>query len=299
MKGRAKDEVWYPAVIAYLKLWEMQENGLVVPRKGDWCWFDHLDNIDEAVLENCWYYSALSAALDMAQLLHEENDIPFFRQRMDSIRRQFDREFLHEDGYRSGDMPDDRANALVLLTGLCHPDARETVLHVLETVENATPYMEYYVLKAMFEADGAEAAMQRMRRRYQPLVANENSTLWEDFSILGTKNHAWSGGPLTLLYEYAAGIRPESPGFEKVLIAPRETGLRYIQASVLTKHGLVEVEIDRREERLVIHLRLPGNMQGTVRLPAGWAETGDIPVPGGLTVLEYASENPRSIKATG
>ena len=34
------------------------------------------------------------------------------------------------------------------------------------------------------------------------LIVNENSTLWEDFFQLGTKNHAWSGAPLTIVSKY-------------------------------------------------------------------------------------------------
>jgi len=42
----------------------------------------------------------------------------------------------------------------------------------------------------------------RMRARYKKLVENENSTLWEDFHALGTRNHAWSGGPLVFMRKY-------------------------------------------------------------------------------------------------
>lgn len=46
-----------PAV-RYLALWELGENGLVVPRAGDWPWFDHLYNCDGPVIENAWMISA-------------------------------------------------------------------------------------------------------------------------------------------------------------------------------------------------------------------------------------------------
>ena len=38
------------------------------------------------------------------------------------------------------------------------------------------------------------------------LIENENTTLWEDFNHLGTKNHAWSGGPAPILFKYFAGV---------------------------------------------------------------------------------------------
>ena len=62
--------------------------------------------------------------------------------------------------------------------------------------------MEYFVLLALCRMGYKEEAYQRMVKRYTPLVENGNSTLWEDFEILGTRNHAWSGGALTVLLDY-------------------------------------------------------------------------------------------------
>lgn len=50
-----------------------------------------------------------------------------------------------------------------------------------------------------------------MLSRYYPLIVNENSTLWEDFCFLGTKNHAWSGGPLTIIHKYFPELLEKNP----------------------------------------------------------------------------------------
>ena len=68
--------------------------------------------------------------------------------------------------------------------------------------------MENYVLQALCEMGYKEEAFRRMLCRYQPLIDNENSTLWEDFFHLGTKNHAWSGAPGTILMRYFVGLQP-------------------------------------------------------------------------------------------
>ena len=46
-----------PAV-RYLMLWETDADGVVIPRKGDWEWYDHHYNCDKPILNICWYYSA-------------------------------------------------------------------------------------------------------------------------------------------------------------------------------------------------------------------------------------------------
>ena len=62
--------------------------------------------------------------------------------------------------------------------------------------------MENYVLTALCEMGYTDDAYKRMMSRYYNLAVNDSSTLWEDFYILGTKNHAWSGAPVTIAYRY-------------------------------------------------------------------------------------------------
>ena len=78
-------------------------------------------------------------------------------------------------------------------------------LLVLNTIENASPYMEYYVLEAMCEMGYVQDAIARMKRRYKDMVEDGYSTLWEYWNTEGTKNHAWSGGPLVILSKYFMG----------------------------------------------------------------------------------------------
>ena len=201
-QDRSVLEECYEPAVQYLRLWTLTPDGRLNPRRQDAYWFDHLYDTDDAVMEHAWYCAALTFALSMADTLGIPDDREFLESRRQTLYQTVQREFAKPDGYRSGAVPDDRANALIVLAGLMEPSQRDAVAAVLKTVYHATPYMEYYVLKALCELGEREAAWERMLVRYQPLIGNENSTLWEDFSILGTRNHAWSGGPLAILYEY-------------------------------------------------------------------------------------------------
>ena len=180
-----------------------------------------MDGVDERVLENAWYYSALGYAADVAQELNEYADLPWLRQRMQSIEEHFHGLFWKGDGYRSAEKCDDRANALAVLTGLAMKQTYPAIAQVLREVRQATPYMEAFILQTLFEMGEDTLAMERMMERYEPLIDNENSTLWEDFTVLGTRNHAWSGAPLALAFRYLAGIEPVGDGWR---VQPR-TGL--------------------------------------------------------------------------
>ena len=198
-------EMAYPMSKQYLQLFDMQENGLVVHRTGSWDWPDWGDNADISVMENAWYYMALDAAIKMANLLGKAQDIPFYQKRRDSINANFNKEFYKGAFYyneTANGRPDDRANALAVLSGLAKKEFYPDIIKLLSEIENASPYMEFYVLQSMCEMGHIEQAIQRMKRRYHDMVEDEYSTLWEYWDTEGTKNHAWSGGPLVIMSKY-------------------------------------------------------------------------------------------------
>jgi hypothetical protein len=68
--------------------------------------------------------------------------------------------------------------------------------------------MENYVLTALCEMGYPADALRRLRARYAPLAENDSSTLWEDFFVEGTHNHAWSGAPVNVAFRYLLGLQP-------------------------------------------------------------------------------------------
>ncbi len=260
-------ELSYEPVKNYLKLWETNPDGSLINRAGNWEWYDHGSGIDGAVIGPCWYYMACESAIEMAKLTGNEQDIPWFEERMEGIRSTFQEKFWKGDGYHS-DMPnDDRANAMAVLSGLADPDYYPIILDVLQTVRNSTPYMEGYVLESMFMMGYPNEAMERMKLRYTDLVANENSTLWEDFYYLSTKNHAWSGGPLTMLNKYVAGIYPTTPGYETYRVQPNLTSLNSVKVTVPSIKGNIDLNINRDNNQITMGLTSPENTVAQVAVP--------------------------------
>lgn len=210
-------EVSFVPTIKYLMLWNMAEDGLVEKRTGDWYWFDHLNNCDNKVMENCWYYLALKFAKFMAEKLDNHSFDDFILSRMKSIEDNFDKSFWSSFDYYNKakfyssveGMVDERANALAVLSGLASEDKYIHIKDVLISTFNCTTYMEGYVCEALCIMGYKDLAYKRIVSRYYNLIENENGTLWEDFYILGTKNHAWSGSPLTFIYKYFVGIRSD------------------------------------------------------------------------------------------
>lgn len=218
-----KDE-WMPSFVLepcvrYLKLWSLDERGLLVPRDGTYRWFDHHWNSDGDVLENCLYVSACKFALRMADITENHSFDAFLTERRDVISENIEKYYWKGAFYSSDGHVDERPNAIAVLCGLVPEERYNDIRTVLLEVFNSTPYMERFVLLALCKMGYIKDAYLRMMSRYYNLAVNENSTVWEDFFILGTRNHAWSGSPLEIAYRYIFGITSDD-GFRTFRFNP-------------------------------------------------------------------------------
>ena len=261
----------YPATLNYLKLWEIGENNLVVHRSGSWDWPDWGSKADMTAIENAWVYYALSATEKMAGILEKDDDISFIKERRDVIKTGY-KSLWTEDGFKSEDAkePDDRANALAILSGLAEKEQYETITNVLVNTKNSSPYMEYYVLEALCKMGKYEEAYNRIKDRYDGMVNEDYSTLWEFWdSWRGTKNHAWSGGPLVIMSKHFAGITPLEAGYEKVKIDPKYTLSDSMTCTVPSVKGLITLDYKNTNGSYNINLYFSQDMNVVLYIPTG------------------------------
>ncbi len=270
--GRVCALEWmFDAYVNYLLQWEMNDSGLVNIRPCRWAqetWYDAYAGEDAPVLENAWYYWAARSVLQMAGVLGRE--APELAVRTASIAAAFDGAFWTEQGYRSPgmQMPDDRAQAIAVLSGLAGEARYPVILSVLQQVRQCGTFMEKYVLEAMCEMGYVSEALDRMAERYGPMIAfnqaNHITTLWEYWEReSGTENHAWSAGPVWLLPRYVGGVRPTAPGWEACVIAPDFSHSDRVSVTVSTVKGIIAVEGAAR----ALEITLPEGVTAEVRLP--------------------------------
>ncbi len=259
----------YDASLDYLKLWEIGEDNLVVHREGSWDWADWGSKADMTAIENAWVYYALSATEEMAELLGKDEGISFITERKAAIEKGY-KNLWTEDGFKSKDArkPDDRANALAVLSGLAEKEQYDTITNVLTTTKNSSPYMEYYVLEALCKMGGYEMAYDRIKDRYEDMMSEDYSTLWEFWdSWRGTKNHAWSGGPLVIMSKHFAGITPISAGYERVEIKPQYTLSDNMNCTVPTVKGLITLDYEKLGGDYIINLTIPQDARAVLHVP--------------------------------
>ena len=261
----------YDASLDYLKLWKIGENNLVVHRSGSWDWPDWGKKADMTAIENAWVYYALSATEQMAEILGKDNDLSFITEQKNAIAEGY-KALWTDSGFKSDDAkkPDDRANALAVLAELADEDQYDTITNVLTTTKNSSPYMEYYVLEALCKMGKYETARDRIKDRYEGMVNEDYSTLWEFWnSWQGTMNHAWSGGPLVIMSKHFAGISPIEAGYEKVIIDPQYALHDTLTCTVPSVKGLITLSYEKNADGYVINLTLPEDIKAELYVPSG------------------------------
>lgn len=258
------------------EVWQLDEQGFPIARAGDWNWGDWGTDVDMEVLTTCWYYLALKAEKEFALYLYKQYDANRIEDMMRRISDGFDDRYWTGTAYRSKSytgQTDDRSQAMAVVSGLAPASRYKALLKVLKEEYHASPYMEKYILEALFVMGQPDFALKRMRSRYAKMMAYPYTTLFEGWGIGsegfggGTINHAWSGGPLTILSQKLCGIEPLEPGFKHFRVAPQLGDLDEALAVVPTAYGDIRVIIKKQGKRLNVHLVVPQGTTAVVELP--------------------------------
>jgi alpha-L-rhamnosidase len=256
----------YLGIKKYLLLWKIDNNGRVIPRAGGWTWGDWGANKDMEILFNCWYYLALEGFRNLSKVMQNQQNIEWCDEQKELIKKAFNKTFWNKKEYRSPDYTgktDDRANALAVLSHLAEPEYYPAIATILQTEFHASPYMEKYVLEALYKMDYPEIALRRMKKRYLPMVDHSYTTLWENWTLPekgksgGTNNHAWSGGPLTLLSQYAAGVSPLEAGYATFQVKPQLGDLTEVDLTLSSVSGIIEIKIKKTPNVLKLMVVVP------------------------------------------
>lgn len=265
----------YQVVKRYLGIWELDETGLTVYRYGGWNWGDWGDNQDLRLITAGWHSLALDAAINMAELLGFSDDAHNYKGIKEQIKKGFNT-CWNGSAYRHPDYhekTDDRAQALAVISGIADSDKYEKIFQLFQSQFHASPYMEKYIMEALFEIGRGEYALERTQKRFAKMVDHPDySTLFEGWDVGpkgyggGTTNHAWSGGPLTVIYQHVCGIRPIEAGYKIFSINPNPV-LREVKVSVPSVSGTIGSAFRDTDSEFYLNVSIPQGTRAVIYLP--------------------------------
>ncbi|HEY9248938.1 MAG TPA: alpha-L-rhamnosidase C-terminal domain-containing protein, partial [Rariglobus sp.] len=263
---------FYPAMRRYL-LELFQTGDGIVRHRGPWtvgwepgvqCWYDWEENIDAELLDQLLYFAALDGLRQCALALGLAEDVLLCDELRRSQRKAFDAAYWSDTlaAYRSprhGDAPpDERAQALAILTGLAPGERHPQLADRIEESERCSIYMERYPLLALAHAGRPQSALRRLKRRFAAEIDSDYSTLPERFGE--RSNHAWGGAAIVLLAEKLTGVTLLESGFRKVRFAPPPDGLAAADWTIPSLLGKLRLAFRREETGTRYQLSVPAGI---------------------------------------
>lgn len=267
----------YDGMHRYLhETWKLDADGLPIYRTGGWDWPDAGAHQDKYAQLPCLYYQALMAEKEFAEYLGKTDDAAEDAALMERVADSFNRIYWNGSCYITPgheDVPDDRVQALAVITGVASADKYPAILKVYETEYHATTYMFKYVLESLFMMGHPELALERMHKMYPTIMKDDCTTLYEHWDFDGTCNHAWTGSGIIIAGRFFAGIAPLEPGFKSFSVMPQMGTLKEIDTTVDTVSGLITVSIRKKGRRTQLTVTVPEGTTAVVPAPKGATQT--------------------------
>ncbi|MDT8389986.1 MAG: family 78 glycoside hydrolase catalytic domain [Lentisphaeria bacterium] len=235
---------------------------------------------------NAFHYQALVCMTRIARALGRDGDADVFRRLAvnvaEAVNRNLfdDRRGIYIDGEGAGHASL-HANMFPLAFGLVPDDRKPSVTAFVKSRGMAcSVYGAHYLLEALYAAGEDDYALSLMTARHDRswwnMIAVGSTMTLEAWDLRYKNNldwnHAWGAAPANIIPRHLMGIRPLSPGGDKILIQPRPGSLRHAKIRYPTRHGPMTVEITRGQ-RSHIDVQVPDGVKATIIPPPGtWSD---------------------------
>ncbi len=238
----------------------------------DWSFYHGEAPSDEngyAALMDLHFLLALQWAETLERTVGEETYALEYAKMAENLKEQIktlywnDAEGLFSDTPKSN-VFSQHTNCLAILTEVVEGEnARKIFEKVLSDnrLTQATLYWSFYVFETMKKCEMGD-------------IYTQHLGIWEDFLKKGVTTwpetpdpsrsecHGWGSSPNYHFFTIMAGIRPLSPGFEKVEIAPAMGEARKVDATVPHPKGEIVVAIEKAEKGCKAAINLPEHTSG-------------------------------------
>jgi alpha-L-rhamnosidase len=227
----------------------------------------------------------LEQAADLVTAFGDDVQAARYRRRAESLKNATYRLCWSAERGLLADTPDrtifsQHANIFAVLVDLFPPDVERLVLHrILEDSDliQATFYFGFYLTRALEKGGMGDLYLDTLAP-WRRMLELGLTTFAEKPEPTRSDCHAWSASPNYELLATVCGIKPASPGFRSVRIAPHLGFLRSAEGAIPHPEGEIRIRIERVGE---------GGIKGEIELPAGiggsfhWMDSV-LPLRGGV-----------------
>jgi alpha-L-rhamnosidase len=103
---------------------------------------------------------------------------------------------------------------------------------------------------------------------YDMIFTLKNSVLKEDWAGKKVQMPSLAAPIGEWFYRSLGGIRPDAPGFKRIVIQPYTATLDWVKSEHESPYGMIRSDWQKKEGKLAIDVTIPPNTTATVYVPA-------------------------------
>lgn len=281
-------EKYYPVMKKYVDyLSTTSKDGIVSHGLGDWYDYGphsagYSKNSPIALSATSHYYFGADLVAKAAKLLHKKEDFEFYSSLAQRVKEAFNSKFynVEQQLYATGSQ---FSNAVPLFMNIVSPSNKTAVLNnLLEDIK----YRGYrlttgdvgnrYLFQALARNNQNEVLYKMINHTEAPgygfQIKFGLTTLTEQWDPRkgNSWNHFMLGQIEEWFYQSLAGIVSDTahPGFQHFFIQPEIVGdLSFVKSSYNSNYGVIISEWEKKENKLVLSVKIPANTTATIKLP--------------------------------
>lgn len=236
---------------------------------------------------NCQAVSGLRQTADLAKRLKDSARAKGWHRLADELtdainttlwspRRRAYYDCLHADGNPSKVFSQQTQTA-AYLSGVATGQRGQRCRRIIDKapsgfVKAGSPFYMFFVLETLANEGRSRELIDTIRNYWGPQIAEGATTFWEMYHPDAPRKtrshcHGWSAAPTYFLSAYVLGVRPLTPGYGKVLVAPQPGDIEWAQGRVPTPHGIATVYWKNTPKQFDLKLTLPPKTPACIELP--------------------------------
>lgn len=147
-------------------------------------------------------------------------------------------------------------NALAIITGLLdRTEGQAAMKKILNTnsfpwISMGTPYSFFYIFHAIELIQAPRLGVEAVKSYWKIMIEGGATTTWEGFrgEFHDSFNHAWSAGPVMLIYQSVLGLKPLTPGYGTFELHPALDLFDSFDSSFFIPQGIIKVKWERLDQ---------------------------------------------------
>ena len=274
---------FYPRMQSMMEyvLGRRNKNGLLEGLPGDWIFIDWaagLSKKGEVSFEQMLFARSLETMALCSNIVNDTKGYQHYQQFADDLKKKIfsvywspsKHALVHSrvDGELTNNVTR-YANMFGIFFGYFNDHQKQEIKNYVllnDSIQKiTTPYMHFYELEALCAMGEQNYVLKQIKDYWGGMLNLGATSFWEEYdpSKKGAEHyamygrefgkslcHAWGASPIYLLGKYYLGVKPTSPGYAAYAIEPNLGGLKWMQGTVPTPAGNIEMYVSSNQMKI-------------------------------------------------